>query len=64
MHCRPLQTALACLLTASVATAAPLEDQPQAFADFTNNVVFRPGPEYTSWGTIYGRSLQISDGSL
>ncbi|KAK2812628.1 hypothetical protein FQN50_001274 [Emmonsiellopsis sp. PD_5] len=32
--------------------------------DYTNNVVFQPGADYTSWRTIYGRSLQLPDDSL
>lgn len=38
--------------------------QPPRDADFTNNVVFRPGPDYSSWGTIYARSVQLPDTSL
>lgn len=65
MYCRLLQAALVGLLSSVVVAAAPCQGQsPPPFSDFTNNVVFRPGPEYTSWGTIYGRSLQLSDGSL
>ncbi|KAF4459719.1 bnr asp-box repeat domain [Fusarium albosuccineum] len=32
--------------------------------DFTNNIVFKPSDDYTSWKTIYGRSVQLQDGSL
>ncbi|KAH6694061.1 Sialidase [Plectosphaerella plurivora] len=62
MHFRLLQAAFSCLLSASAVVAGPIQGDQSS--DFTNNVVFRPGPDYTSWGTIYGRSLQISDGSL
>lgn len=34
------------------------------FTDFNNNVVFIPGSNYTSWRTIYARSLQLPDNSL
>lgn len=37
---------------------------PAPFSDFTDNAVFYPGSDYTSWRTIYARSLQLSDGSL
>jgi hypothetical protein len=32
--------------------------------DFTNNLVFSPPANYTSWKTLYGRSAQLADGSL
>ncbi|RSL97569.1 hypothetical protein CDV31_012982 [Fusarium ambrosium] len=38
--------------------------QVEAAADFTNNIVFTPRDDYTSWKTIYGRSVQLQDGSL
>jgi hypothetical protein len=37
---------------------------PSAFSTFTNNTVFIPGSDYSSWRTIYGRSLQLPDESL
>ncbi|KPM46175.1 hypothetical protein AK830_g278 [Neonectria ditissima] len=37
---------------------------PAPFSDFTNNVVFKPRSDYTSWKTIYGRSVQLPDDSL
>ncbi|RFU26106.1 hypothetical protein B7463_g10230, partial [Scytalidium lignicola] len=37
---------------------------PAAFSDFNNNLVFRPDSNYTSWRTIYARSLQLPDNSL
>lgn len=37
---------------------------PSAFSTFTDNTVFLPSDDYTSWRTIYGRSLQLHDGSL
>lgn len=37
---------------------------PAPFSDFTDNTVFLPGSNYTSWRTLYARSLQLSDGSL
>lgn len=51
--------------TVSAALVKPLTSRaPAPFTDFTNNDVFHPGADYTSWRTIYGRSLQLSDGSL
>ncbi|KAM0274259.1 hypothetical protein ACHAQH_008018 [Verticillium albo-atrum] len=47
----------------SSAKLSSRDETPEPFTDFSNNVVFRPGPDYTSWGTIYGRSLQLRDGS-
>lgn len=41
-------------------TASPTVEK----RDFTNEVVFTPTSDYTSWQTLYGRSAQISDGSL
>lgn len=32
--------------------------------DFTDEVVFTPPSNYTSWKTLYGRSAQLMDGSL
>ncbi|RDW58322.1 hypothetical protein BP5796_12252 [Coleophoma crateriformis] len=43
----------------SPAPRSPLEKR-----DFTNKVVFTPPSTYTSWKTIYGRSAQVTDGSL
>ncbi|GME52139.1 hypothetical protein N7458_005917 [Neofusicoccum parvum] len=37
---------------------------PAPFSDFNNNAVFYPGADFTSWRTIYARSLQLGDGSL
>lgn len=49
--------------TSFAAGAAFASCAPEPFSEFVNNEVFRPGPEYTSWGTIYGRTIQLSDGS-
>ncbi|KAJ6024676.1 hypothetical protein N7540_005473 [Penicillium herquei] len=37
---------------------------PAANSLFTDNTVFIPAANYTSWKTIYGRSLQLPDDSL
>ncbi|KAJ5080921.1 hypothetical protein N7456_013631 [Penicillium angulare] len=37
---------------------------PEANTTFTDNTVFIPDADYTSWKTIYGRSLQLPDDSL
>ncbi|KFY70376.1 hypothetical protein V499_09219 [Pseudogymnoascus sp. VKM F-103] len=37
---------------------------PAAWSTFSNNLVFQPGSDYTSWRTIYARSLQLPDWSL
>lgn len=44
-------------------TACSAKCTPPPFSDFVNNEVFRPGPDYTSWGTIYARTVQLNDGS-
>ncbi|CEL01206.1 hypothetical protein ASPCAL00794 [Aspergillus calidoustus] len=65
MHSKIVFTA-ACLLTLSDAISGfPEHDSRDAsFTDFTNNIVFTPGANYTSWGAIYARSLQLPDSSL
>jgi hypothetical protein len=64
-----------CLLASSI-TASPIEIEnslenfspvPRATLearDFTNKIVFTPPSNYTSWKTLYGRSAQLTDGSL
>lgn len=37
---------------------------PAPWSTFSNNRVFQPGSNYTSWRTIYARSLQLPDWSL
>lgn len=37
---------------------------PAPWSTFSNNRVFQPGSDYTSWRTIYARSLQLPDWSL
>lgn len=53
---------------ASLASGVPFENlaprSPEPYSDFNNNVVFKPAADYTSWKTIYPRSLQLSDGTL
>jgi hypothetical protein len=41
-------------------------NRPQSapFSDFNNNVVFKPTENYTSWKTLYARTVQLSDDSL
>jgi hypothetical protein len=41
-------------------TASPMVEK----RDFTNETVFTTPSDYTSWKTIYGRSVQLTDGSL
>ncbi|KAF3809020.1 hypothetical protein GCG54_00011215 [Colletotrichum gloeosporioides] len=36
---------------------------PVPFSDFTNNLVFYPDRNYTSWKVIYARTVQLPDGS-
>lgn len=61
-------TTLSLASIASATSGTPLEDlrprSPAPYSDFNNNVVFRPDSDYTSWKTIYPRSLQLGDGSL
>lgn len=52
---------LTAVLLASSTTLACI---PKPFSDFENNIIYRPPPDHASWGTIYGRSLQLNDGSL
>lgn len=47
-----------------LASSAVIADHPEPFSDFQNNIIYRPPPDHASWGTIYGRSLQLNDGSL
>ncbi|KAI9147008.1 hypothetical protein HJFPF1_13038 [Paramyrothecium foliicola] len=35
----------------------------EPFSNFLNNEVFRPGPDFWSWGTIYARTIQLKDGT-
>ncbi|KAJ5209113.1 hypothetical protein N7449_003492 [Penicillium cf. viridicatum] len=37
---------------------------PEPFSTFTNNAAFFPADNYSSWRTIYGRTLQLPDGSF
>jgi hypothetical protein len=43
---------------------SPVPRSPLEARDFTNAVVFTPPSDYSSWKTIYGRSAQLTDGSL
>ncbi|KAF4628420.1 hypothetical protein G7Y89_g9732 [Cudoniella acicularis] len=43
---------------------SPVPRSPLEKRDFTDAVVFTPPSDYTSWQTIYGRSAQLTDGSL
>ena len=52
------------LLTKAASTTIPRQNSaPEPFTDFVNNVVYIPGEDYYSWKTIYGRTLQLKDGS-
>ncbi|KAJ9148948.1 Bnr asp-box repeat domain protein [Pleurostoma richardsiae] len=69
-----LLRALSCLASAAIllqstpakgaALNLPCKRSPEPFSDFTNNVVFTPAADYTSWKTIYPRTLQLPDGAL
>ncbi|KAK2755414.1 bnr asp-box repeat domain protein [Colletotrichum kahawae] len=58
-------------LFVTFATAAPPQSfanlvqraTPTPFSDFTNNLVFYPNRNYTSWKVIYARTVQLPDGS-
>ncbi|OJJ45210.1 hypothetical protein ASPZODRAFT_69460 [Penicilliopsis zonata CBS 506.65] len=52
------------LFISAVAGCVTQPPTPDPFTTFTNNTVFVPDADYTSWRTIYGRSLQLADGSL
>lgn len=55
---------LACSAVQAVVVPEPLTKRTLApFSDFTNNVVLKPGADYSSWKTIYARTLQLPDGS-
>lgn len=47
-----------------IGTSDLAKRSPPAFSDFTNNTVFYPPADYSSWKTTYGRSLQLPDDSL
>ena len=63
-----LRQALPCLgflpLLLGIQACVSPPPTPAPFTDFNNNVVFIPGSNYTSWRTIYARSLQLPDDSL
>ncbi|KAM5350920.1 hypothetical protein ACJ41O_003643 [Fusarium nematophilum] len=65
---RPVLSSIVALLLVSGVLATQGLDRrkraPPPFSDFTNNVVFKPHADYTSWKTIYGRSIQLADDSL
>lgn len=54
---------LSSLLTLAHACVTP-PPTPEPFSTFTNNAVFFPADNYSSWRTIYGRTLQLPDGSF
>lgn len=58
-----LLLALAALYFLAQACVTP-PPTPGAFTTFNNNAVFFPPANYTSWRTIYGRTLQLPDESL
>ncbi|KAK7433065.1 hypothetical protein QQZ08_000539 [Neonectria magnoliae] len=68
MKLAQLVSPLACgLLTAKVQAvddSSLIKRAPVPFSDFTNNVIFKSRSDYTSWKTIYGRSVQLPDDSL
>jgi hypothetical protein len=65
MHAKIVFTAACLLALSDTISGFPVHKSRDAsFRDFTNNVVFKPGPNYTSWGAIYARSLQLPDSSL
>lgn len=51
-------------LAHSLRDTSPVPRSPLEARDFTNAVVFTPPSTYTSWQTLYGRSAQLTDGSL
>ncbi|KAF4963195.1 hypothetical protein FSARC_8773 [Fusarium sarcochroum] len=58
-------TCLTAVILAQVAaSSAPRDDKsPEAFSNFVNNVVYRPGPGHYHLQTLYARTLQLKDGS-
>lgn len=55
------------LLASTLAAAAVPQAKraaPQTWSNFNNNPVFYPSRDATSWRTLYGRTLQLSDKSL
>ncbi|OIW30416.1 neuraminidase [Coniochaeta ligniaria NRRL 30616] len=56
--------AVAIAFSLQTLTDPVLAHSPAPFSDFTNNTVFYPPADYTSWKTTYGRSLQLPDDSL
>ncbi|KAF7185308.1 hypothetical protein HII31_13287 [Pseudocercospora fuligena] len=57
--------ATAAFLSAAVASPTSLHSKsPAPFSNFNDNTVFVPASNYTSWRTIYARTLQLSNNSL
>lgn len=54
---------IASLTILLIALSTARASAPEPFSDFQNNIVYKPPADHASWGTIYGRSLQLEDGS-
>ncbi|KAH6612990.1 hypothetical protein C7974DRAFT_322309 [Boeremia exigua] len=59
-----MQAVLASLLIAKPLAIRTGRAAPQPWTNFNDNGVFYPSQEATSWRTVYGRTLQLSDQSL
>lgn len=60
----PYHGLLRFLLVVQACVSLPPTPTPFTVTDFNDNVVFIPGSDYTSWGTIYARPFQLPDNSL